>query len=316
MKITAIRSAVLVLAASSLLAACESPLNLKGVEASESQPIRRGDLFQQAASSDKVLLVVGNHGVVLRSADAGTTWSRQEVPGWPSLIGIAACPNGQFAALATEGEVLVSADDGQTWIPNPIQTEESPQGITCDPQNRLWVVGSFTTIIVSDDAGKNWDDRSIGDDTILTTIQFIDAEHAMIFGEFGFNVHSADGGESWTPGEPLPGELYPQDAYFRDLDNGWVAGLAGQILHTADGGKSWALQNTQTLVPIYSLAGIGADIYAAGGEGTLLKLAGDSWQRVDYGKPVRLFLRVIHAAGDDRLLIGGAAGALYAVPRS
>ncbi len=316
MKYSVVRLAAFVLTAASALAACESPLNLKGVQASQAAPIRRGDLFQQAASSDKALLVVGNHGLVLRSVDAGTTWSRQEVPGWPSLIGIAACPNGQFAALATEGEVFVSADDGQTWVSNPIQTEESPQGITCDPQNRLWVVGSFTTIIVSDDAGKNWDDHSIGDDTILTTIQFIDAEHALIFGEFGFNVHSADGGATWTPGEPLPGGFYPQDAYFRDLDTGWVAGLAGQILHTADGGKTWALQSTQTLVPIYSLAGIGADIYAAGGEGTLLKLNGDSWQRVDYGEPVRLFLRVIHAAGNDRLLIGGAAGALYAVPRS
>lgn len=316
MKTVLIRRALLSLAAAGVLTACESPLNLKGVEATQSTQIRRSDLFQDAASSDKVLLVVGNHGLVLRSVDAGTTWSRQELPGWPSLIEITACPNGQFAALATEGQVLVSADDGQTWVSNPIQTEESPQGITCDPQNRLWVVGSFTTIIVSDDAGQNWDDRSIGDDMILTTIQFIDADHAMIFGEFGFNVHSADGGETWTPGEPLPDEFYPQDTHFRDLDTGWVAGLAGQILHTADGGQTWALQDTQTLVPIYSLAGIDADIYAAGGEGTLLKLYGDSWRRVDYGESVRLFLRVIHAAGDDRLLIGGAAGALYAVPRS
>ncbi len=113
-----------------------------------------------------------------------------------------------------------------------------------------------------------------------------------------------------------PDEFYPQDAYFRDLNTGWVAGLAGQILHTADGGQTWALQTTGTLVPIYSLAGIGADVYAAGGEGTLLKLDGDSWQRVDHGQPVRLFLRVVHAAGADRVLIGGAAGALHAVPRS
>ncbi len=172
------------------------------------------------------------------------------------------------------------------------------------------MVGSFSTIIVSEDAGQNWDDRSIGDDTILTTIQFLDAEHAVIFGEFGFNVHSADGGETWTPGEPLPDEFYPQDAYFRDLDTGWVVGLAGQILHTADGGKTWAMQATPTLVPLYSLAGIGADVYAAGGEGVLLKLAGDGWQRVAHGQPARLFLRVIHSVGENQLLIGGAAGAL------
>jgi photosystem II stability/assembly factor-like uncharacterized protein len=316
LKISGFQPAVFMLAAAGLLAACESPLNLKGVEASASVSIRRGDLFQDAASSNQALVVVGNHGLVLRSVDNGSTWSRQELPGWPSLIDIAACANGQFAALATEGEVLVSADGGQTWRSNPIQTEESPQGITCDPQNRLWVVGSFTTIIVSDDGGQNWVDHSIGDDTILTTIQFIDAQHAMIFGEYGFSVHSADGGETWTPGTPLPNEFYPQDAWFRDLQTGWVVGLAGQILHTADGGQTWALQPTSTLVPIYSLAGIGNDVYAAGGEGTLLKLNGDSWQRVDHGQPIRLFLRVVHAAGNDRLLIGGAAGALYAVPRS
>lgn len=316
MKYTFVRLATFLLITASVLVACESPLNLKGVEASQSAPLRRGDLFQDAASSDRVLLVVGNHGVVLRSVDAGTTWSRQELPGWPSLIDITACPNGQFAALATEGQVLVSADDGQTWTANPIQTEESPQGITCDPQNRLWVVGSFSTIIVSDDAGQNWDDRSIGDDIILTTIQFVDAEHAVIFGEFGFNVRSADSGETWTPGEPLPDEFYPQDAWFRDLDTGWVSGLAGQILHTADGGKNWTLQDTSTLVPLYSLAGIGTEVFAVGGEGVLLKLAGDSWQRVAHGQPARLFLRIIHPVGDKQLLIGGAAGALYVVPRS
>ncbi len=316
MKYTLVRLAAFVLTAASVLVACESPLNLKGVEASQSAPLRRGDLFQDAASSDRVLLVVGNHGVVLRSVDTGTTWSRQELTGWPSLIDIAACPNGHFAALATEGEVLVSADDGQTWTKNPIQTEESPQGITCDPHNRLWVVGSFSTIIVSDDDGQNWNDRSIGDDTILTTIQFIDADHAVIFGEFGFNVHSADGGETWTPGEPLPDEFYPQDVWFRDLDTGWVAGLAGQILHTADGGKSWALQATSTLVPLYRLAGIGTEVFAGGGEGVLLKFDGSSWQRVAHGQPVRLHLRVVHPVGDEQLLIGGAAGALYVVPRS
>ncbi|MBM4220951.1 MAG: glycosyl hydrolase [Gammaproteobacteria bacterium] len=316
MKNSRLQHAVSVLVVAGLLAACESPLNLEGVEASESVSIRRGDLFQDAASSDQVLLVVGNHGLVMRSLDGGTTWNRQELPGWPSLIDIAACPNGRFAALATEGQVLVSADAGQTWISHAIQTEESPQGITCDPQNRLWVVGSFSTIIVSDDEGENWEDHSIGDDTILTTIQFIDAQHAMIFGEYGFSVHSADGGATWTPGAPLPDEFYPQDAWFRDLQTGWVAGLAGQILHTADGGQTWALQETGTLVPIYSLAGIDNDVYAAGGEGTVLRFDGASWQRVDHGQPVRLFLRVVHDAGDGRLLIGGAAGALYSVPRS
>jgi len=297
-----------------ILVACESPLNLEGVESRKAVPVRRSDLFQEAASNGNALVVVGNHGLVLRSADDGATWARQELAGWPSLIDLAACPDGQLAALATEGEVLVSTDDGQTWVPHPIETEESPQGITCDPRNRLWVVGSFSTIIVSADGGSTWDDRSIGDDTILTTVQFLDDQNGVIFGEFGTTLQTSDGGETWLLKEPIPNEFYTQDALFTDISTGWVAGLAGQIQYTADGGESWSLEKTPTLAPVYSLTMVGRDIYAVGGEGVVLRRVGDQWTLVDHGKSIRLLLRVAQPVGNDRLLIGGAAGALYVVP--
>ena len=46
MKNTVIRAVAMLLAAVAVLSACESPLNLQGVEASASGSIRRGDLFQ------------------------------------------------------------------------------------------------------------------------------------------------------------------------------------------------------------------------------------------------------------------------------
>lgn len=305
---------VLLLVLAAMAAACESPLNLDGVEARMAASVRRNDLFQAAAASGEALIVVGNHGLVLRSVDDGSGWMRQELAGWPALIDLAACPDGGFAALAAEGQVLVSTDGGQSWIPNPIQTEESPQGIACDPRNRLWVVGSFSTIMVSADGGRTWDDKSIGDDTIFTTVQFIDEQSAVIFGEFGSNLRSADAGETWTQGDPLPNEFYAQDAMFADVNTGWVAGLAGQIQYTADGGATWSLQKTPTLAPIYSLVNAGDGIYAVGGEGVLLRHDGDDWSRVEHGKPIRLLLRAAQPVGNDRLLIGGAGGALYVVP--
>jgi photosystem II stability/assembly factor-like uncharacterized protein len=296
------------------LAACESPLELEGVEERASEPIRRSDLFQQAATNGRALVVVGNHGLVLRSEDEGSSWQRQELAGWPSLIDLAACPDGTFAALAAEGQAFVSGDDGRTWTPTPIPTEESPQGIVCDPADRLWVVGSFSTIVTSSDRGRSWEDRSIGEDTIFTTIQFIDAENAVIFGEFGSNLRSTDGGATWTAGEPLPNDFYSQDALFVDRETGWVAGLAGEIRHTADGGATWALQETPTLVPIYGLARAQGGVYAVGGEGVLLHHEAGRWRRVEHGMPVRLHLRIVQPVGTGRLLIGGAAGELHLVP--
>jgi photosystem II stability/assembly factor-like uncharacterized protein len=305
---------VLMLASIAAVGACESPLKLEGVEARMTAPVRRSDMFQAAATNGKALVVVGNHGLVLRSTDDGTTWTRQELTGWPALIDLAECPNGQLAALAAEGQVLVSTDDGQSWTPNAIQTEESPQGIACDHRNWLWVVGSFSTIIASADGGRTWDDKSIGDDIIFTSVQFIDGQNAVIFGEFGSNLRSTDAGETWTPGDPLPNDFYTQDALFTDVSTGWIAGLAGQILHTADGGVTWSLQKTPTLAPIYGMVVVGEGIYAVGGEGVLLRRDGDTWVRVEHGKPVRLLLRVAQAVGNDRLLIGGAGGALHVVP--
>lgn len=305
--------AVAMLAAAMVLAGCESPLRLEGVEAQQAAAVRRSDMFQQAAVSDRALVVVGTHGLVLRSSDAGGSWLRQELPGWPSLIDVAACGDGTLAALATESQVLVSRDDGASWKSHKIPTEESPQAVTCDPANRLWVVGSFSTIIVSTDGGTTWDDRSIGEDTILTTIQFIDADRAVVFGEFGTNYRSTDGGTTWTAGVPLPDGFYAQDAYFSDATTGWVTGLAGQILYTADGGASWVLEPTETQVPIYAVVQQGTRTFAAGGEGVLLERREGRWSRVEHGKKVRQLLRVLQPLAGDRLLIGGAAGALHVV---
>lgn len=304
------------LAAAALLAACEAPLDMTGVAAREAQPLRRSDLLQQAALTPQALVVVGNHGLLLRSVDGAQTWSRQVLDGWPALIDVTACPDGRFAALAAEGQVLVSGDDGRTWTPRVIPTEESPQAITCDPANRLWVVGSFSTIIVSSDGGASWQSRSGEDDVIFTTIQFIDERTAVVFGEFGSNLRSRDGGETWEAGEPLADDFYTQDALFLDAGRGWVAGLAGVIRHTSDGGLSWRTQPSATLAPVYALASAGEALYAAGGEGALLREESGEWRRIEHGGPARSFLRVLQPLGGGRLLIGGASGTLSVVEGS
>jgi photosystem II stability/assembly factor-like uncharacterized protein len=308
------RAACVVLIAG--LAACESPLRLEQVEAEKAKPIRRSDQFQVAVASGSTVVVVGNHGLILTSTDAATaatpTWSRQELAGWPSFIDLTACPDGTFAALAVEGQVWTSPD-GRSWTANDFKTEESAQALTCDPDNRLWVVGSFSSILMSADGGKTWEDHSVGEDFILTSIQFFDAQTGIVLGEFGNILRTTDGGETWELGEPMPDEFYPQTALFTDPQTGWVASLGGKIMHTRDGGATWEPQQTGSLDPVYALARAGDTLYAVGGAGSMFRVEGDAWVPVRHGQPVRLLLRVLLPIG-DKLLIGGAAGALYAVP--
>ncbi len=293
------------------ISGCEAPLKLDGVEKYLAEPVRRLDHFQMAAGSGYSVVVVGNQGLVIRSTDKAHSWERVELPGWPALIDVTACPDGTYAALAAEGYVWISGDDGRQWKPGALDSEEAPQAITCDVENRIWVVGSFSSIFLSEDAGTNWELTSLEDDVIFNNVQFLDAQNGFIAGEFGTLLATTDGGVTWDRLPDLEGDFYPQAMHFINPQNGWIGGLEGQILHTQDAGYSWTVQDTETLAPIYGIQGAGNNLYAVGGEGTVLKKSGERWLRFDHNKPVLLYLRAILPVDEDKLLIGGVAGALY-----
>ena len=296
-----------------MLCACEAPLTMDGVEAEMRRPIHRTDRFQAVARKGASIVAVGNQGVIVRSSDSGETWKRVELPGWPALIDVQACPNGNFVALAFAPDIFVSTDAGATWKQRSIPTSESPQAMTCAPDNRIWVVGAFTTRWTSADAGETWAETTNDDDALLTTIQFFDASNGVITGEFGTVMKTQDAGETWETMPPLVDEFYPQAAYFSDPQTGWISGLGGVILHTNDGGLTWTEQETETVVPLYGLEQVGKTLYAVGGEGTLLRLDGKRWRMVKHGKPIRLYIRAIRAIDDHRAIIAGVGGALHIV---
>lgn len=305
-------SAVAAMALVSLLAGCEAPLVLDGVEKMRADPVHRMDRYQAAASHGSNVVVVGNQGVILRSADSGGNWERIELADWPALIDVAACPDGSFAALAYDRKIFVSTDGGATWDGRSLNdTSETPQSITCAPDGRLWVVGSFTFIWSSADAGETWTETSRDEDAILTNVQFFDGDRGIVTGEFGIVLATDDGGETWEQLPPLPDEFYPQEAYFRDRQTGWLIGLGGTILHTTDGGQTWSQQPSGTQVSLFGIDEVGGTLYIVGGEGTMLAYRGGRWEPVDHGLPVRLYLRAIEALDDGRLLVGGLRGALH-----
>lgn len=295
------------------IAGCEAPLKMEGVEQVQRQPIRRTDRYQAAAHHGTNIVVVGNQGIIVHSSDNGASWRRVELSDWPALIDVAACPNGNFVALAFAPLVFVSTDGGGTWNPRPIPTEEDPQALTCAPDNKIWVVGAFTTRWSSADAGMSWGESTDDVDALLTTVQFFDDDTGVITGEFGTVMITSDGGENWETLAPLVDEFYPQAAYFKDPKMGWITGLGGVILHTSDGGQNWTEQETETVVPLYGIEQVGETLYAVGGEGTMLRYDGAVWRRFDHGKPIRLYIRAIRAINGKRVLVAGVGGALHII---
>lgn len=278
----------------------------------------RTDLLQAVTRDGKTgtIVAVGLRGVIGISRDAGGSWQRHDLTDRtgglrPSLLDVAACPDGGFAALDGRGHVFASGDQGESWTMHALESPEPPQAITCDAAGRLWVVGGFSTILVSDDGGQSWQDRSIGEDLILTSIQFADADRGYALGEFGSVYATVDGGQNWAALPPIPGEFYPQAALFTDAAQGWVVGLDGAVMHTADGGQNWTKQPSGTAVGLFGLAILpGGKVVAVGDRATVLSAAGDGWTPVQSPVAGAPFLTSAVAIGPDTILAAGAAGTL------
>ena len=296
-----------------LLGGCEAPLDLTLVEREIEKPIYRFDQLKAAAGNHSRIIAVGDYGTVLTSVDKGETWQRTQLPTRSSLISVAGCEDGSFAAVDTVRKVWLSDARGGDWQATQLDTMESPMAISCDPRGRLWIAASFSTLIHSDEQRADWRELSQQEDMQFTSIQWLDRDNGVVTGEFGSLYFTHDGGESWERGSDIPNEFYPMAAWFRSLDEGWVAGLSGTILHTKDRGETWQRQPSVSKAPVYSLIPQGDRLYATGDNGTLLRLNGDRWEGVP--EAPRLFSYLITAVpqGDSRLLVMGGRGTISPV---
>jgi photosystem II stability/assembly factor-like uncharacterized protein len=176
--------------------------------------------------------------------------------------------------------------------------------------HRLVAVGERGFIIVSDDNGGTWKQVSSPVSMTLVKVRFIDDLQGWAVGHAGVVLHSQDGGLSWS--KQLDGvqaaEIELQEAkrfddaekiaqaqqlvddgpdkpmldlLFLDAKNGWVVGAYGLAFVTHDGGLSWQSIRSRLDNPnglhLYSIERVGADLFVAGEQGTLLR-SGDEGQ--------------------------------------
>lgn len=103
-----------------------------GLTWSASQPIQ-GDRHYNAiaASTQGQLVIVGEGGLILRSADAGQSWVESASPVKASLFAVVATRDGHFIACGLGGTVLHSLDGGVHWT------------VTSTPDHHSWLGASL-----------------------------------------------------------------------------------------------------------------------------------------------------------------------------
>lgn len=191
---------------------------------------------------------VGEPGYVLKTVDAGTSWSVQ-----PLSIGIdsslVALHSVRFddalvgrlaGRIGDRAVVFESADGGVTWrlayggAPGLISALE----VTAD--GRALAVGASGLLLHETPAG--WELLGRPADEELVDIHFVTSRRGWAVGGFasdekGVLYQSSNGGATWERRVVSDSTLF--DAHFIDDRTGWAVGDHGTLLKTADGGRRW-----------------------------------------------------------------------------
>ena len=111
-----------------------------------------------AANAQGQVVIVGEAGLILRSADGGQSWAEVNTPNKASLFAVATTSAGHFVAAGLGGVVLSSSDGGAQWAVHSAAQRQSWLGVTALDDGSVLLAGSGGALShwAHDSASGNW----------------------------------------------------------------------------------------------------------------------------------------------------------------
>ena len=231
-------------------------------------------------------IAVGDTGLVLRSKDAGRTWSREKTSTPPAWLSSVASPDGtSLTAVGASGIVMTSGDGGVKWTSQRL-------GPTLNAFTL--VAASATTFVVphaqgmlrSVDGGMTFARPKLPEKTRgLIGAAFADSLHGIAVGIAGQMLRTEDGGATWLKSDSLTRRNLRTVA-FADPRTAVAVGAfppnGPALFRTADGGTTWsAREGTRAL--LFDIQFLGPSLgVAVGAAGVVARStdAGVTWTRL------------------------------------
>lgn len=127
-----------------------------------------------ARLDDNTLLIAGEAGTVLRSTDAGATWSVIEVPYQGSYFGAVAVSAQEVVIFGMRGHVLRSEDAGATFVEVDQDIRASLFGACLCADGKLRLAGQNGMVLTSADGGRTFSARQLEGNPMLTAVMVHD----------------------------------------------------------------------------------------------------------------------------------------------
>lgn len=181
---------------------------------------------------------VGGGGCVLRTDDAGESWTLLQQPGVldADLTDIMAIDEQMLIAVGTPPSIFRSLDGGLSWSFPPHPASGTLVDLAPIPGGGVSAAGESGVVLRSDDGGATWVDVGPGTGTPRHHVWRSEQEAFLV----GFELahRTVDGGATWTE-LFTPSFFGANEVYFADATTGYVVGDF-ETWRSNDGGVSWA----------------------------------------------------------------------------
>lgn len=201
-----------------------------------------------AAFSDFEVILVGLHGYVQSTTDAGASWTPRLLD--PPTFGrdtamsdISIADQNTAVVVGHWGSLFKTIDRGATWLNLSTSLTPSyyPNAVKFTDASNGWIAGfdygggPRRYIRRTRDGGFTWETANLNVPSI--GIDFIDQTGYVLTTSQPL-YQTRDGGESWIA-KTIDGAISNSQMSWASADLGYVAGTQGFLAKTTDGGDTW-----------------------------------------------------------------------------
>lgn len=270
-------NAVRMVASNSRGSAVSAPASLQALDwqTVEPRPLG-GSLLGVAWRNTTTVFAVGAQGAILRSADAGLSWSVVSESDWHfgNLTSLAFDGNGTAITGTRAGPgrgnlpIKRSVDGGQHWVTVQMPVTDGLSVAAFSNTGAFCLAGNNGKILRSLDAGLSWAPAvNDGGTNTLNAMAFNADGVGVVVGDSGTILRSINGGANWA--RVFTGVETLTAVAFASRDIVFAAGVNGALLRSADAGQTWQLVASGTTQYIsgihFASATVGAMTLAQGG---------------------------------------------------